>query len=93
MVEGVKTINYMVSSYSIDFNGELPAPESVNESGLQGYSDSWPTNPYAYEPMSQGTGAGEFTYEIDSSAATYTLRGFGEGGKVLTEVTGPLQPE
>ena len=88
--EGIHAIDIAVRSYAVDNNDVYPEPSLVNESGLADYvsgNSPWPTNPYTDQPMSQGTGPGDYAYTL--SADAFELVGYGEGGKAVFTVPVP----
>lgn len=63
--------------------GYGPAVDDALPTGLLAqYVDPWPTNPYTGEPMTQGTGAGDFTF--------YTATSMGDGQEYLGYVQATL---
>ena len=67
-----------------------PAPSQVSQSALGKYLYGyWPTNPYTNQPMAQGAGPGEYTYALGDGGKSYTLVGYGEGGRAVITVGGP----
>ena len=83
--EGVHSIEIGVQSYAIDNAYEnYPKASLVNASDLADYVDNWPTNPYTGQPMTQGTGPGDFSYS--TTGASFEIDGFGKGGEVVVVV-------
>ena len=81
--EGIHTLLVGVQSYAVDNNDLYPDPPMVSQSGMVSELDYWPTNPYTGLPMTQGTGPGDFTYTVSADGASFTLVGYGKGGKVV----------
>ncbi len=90
VAEGLKSIQIGIESLSVDYNDVPPQASDVSATGQVGQLvDHWPANPFTGLPMSQGTGEGDFTCETDSTGATYTLIGYGSGGREVARSTGP----
>lgn len=84
--EGIHSIEIGVQSYAVDYNDAYPDPSTVSESGMSTYLDLWPTNPYTGAPMAQGTGPGDFAYIVSADGKSFTLVGYGKGGKGVITV-------
>ena len=82
--EGILTILLGVHKYAVDNQDTYPDSSLVNASGLADYVSQWPTNPYTGQPMSQGTGPGDFTYAVSNNALK--LVGYGTGGEGVITV-------
>jgi ferric-dicitrate binding protein FerR (iron transport regulator) len=54
--------------------------------GVGTYLTSWPTNPFTRQPMTQGTGPGDFRYTVSADGASFELVGMGEDDSVLITV-------
>jgi hypothetical protein len=53
---------------------------------MASYIDVWPTNPYTGAPMMEGTGPGDFSYEVSPDGTSYRLIGYGTDGKIVMDV-------
>lgn len=84
--EGIHSIQIGVQMYAVDNNDSYPDPSLVSQSGFASYVDFWPTNPYTGLPMAQGTGEGDFAYTVSADGTSFTLLGYGKGGKVVITV-------
>lgn len=82
--EGIHSIQIGVQSYAVDNTDAYPEPSTVNETGMVTYVDYWPTNPYTGGPMAQGTGPGDYSYELSADGTSFTLTGYGKDGPVIT---------
>ena len=82
--EGIHSIEIGVMSYAV-YNADVyPDPSLVNESGMADHVDYWPTNPYTGGPMAQGTGPGDYGYEVSADGMSFTLTGYGKDGAVVS---------
>ena len=86
VTSGVRSIDVGVQSWAVDNGDAYPEPSLVSPSGVGTYLTSWPTNPYTGQPMTQGTGPGDFRYTVSADGASFELVGMGEGGSVLITV-------
>ena len=85
--EGIHSIQIAVESYAADSQeGAYPDPSMVSQSGMASFVDIWPMNPYTGDPMTQGTGPGDFTYTLAADAWSFELVGYGQGGKGVITV-------
>jgi hypothetical protein len=85
--DGIHALQVGVQTWAVDHMGPYPAQVKVQASGrFAKYVETWPTNPYTNLPMTQGTGPGDFEYTSGAQDASYSLVGYGEGGKVLVTV-------
>ena len=100
--EGLHSVQIGIESWSIDHSANYPDTGNVGAGvaeaagvGLERLSP-WPRDPYAAvvtTPMSQGLSAGHFDYAavvVNGANATYTLKAFGAGDKVVTGL--PVRP-
>jgi type II secretory pathway pseudopilin PulG len=86
VISGIRSIDVGVRSWAVDNGDVCPEPSLVSPSGVGTYSTSWPTNPYTGQPMTQGTGPGDFRYTVSADGASFELAGMGEDGSVLITV-------
>jgi hypothetical protein len=82
--EGVHSIQVGVQSWAIDHGDRFPDPATVSRSGFAKYVDPWPVDPYSDQPMTQGTGPGEFSYTVAPDGTSFRLVGYGADGAVIT---------
>jgi hypothetical protein len=82
--EGVHSIQVGVQSWAVDHDDAYPDASQVSMSGLTGYVDVWPTNPFTHLPMDQGTGPGQYSYE--RSAAGFRIIAYGSDGSAVITV-------
>ena len=86
VTSGIRSIDVGVQSWAVDNGDVYPEPSLVSPSGVGTYLTSWPTNPYTGQPMTQGTGPGDFRYTVSADGASFELVGMGEDGSVLITV-------
>jgi len=75
-VEGGELILYFADLWSRRHGGELPtAAQMASDAavGTQAGVSWWPHNPWTHEMMHQGTEWGDFTYEVDPRAGTFSI--------------------
>lgn len=84
--EGVHSLNILIQSWAVDHQDVYPSPFEMNQMTMSGHLDSWPTNPYTGAPMIQGTGPGDFSYEVSPSGRSFRLVGYGEGGEAVIDI-------
>lgn len=87
--EGIHSLQIGVQSWAVDNNDTYPSPSLVNESDLATWATYWPTNPYTGLPMTQGTGPGDVAYTSGADGRSFTLVGYGKGGKAVITVQFP----
>jgi type II secretory pathway pseudopilin PulG len=81
--EGAHSIQVGVQSWAVDHDDTYPDTSQVSRSGLTGYVDIWPTNPFTGLPMDQGTSAGQYFYERTETG--FRMIAFGtDGSPVIT---------
>ena len=73
--EGVHSIQVGVQSWAVDHGDAYPDASQVDASGLAGYVDMWPANPFTDLPMDQGSGPGQFSYEVGATGFRITAYG------------------
>jgi type II secretory pathway pseudopilin PulG len=84
--QGIHSIQVGIESYRIDHDGALPDTTLVNPTGLRGYVDVWPANPYTGSPMVQSPSEGNFTYSVSAERSSFELTGYGDDGVVMIRV-------
>ena len=82
--EGIHSIHISVQMYAVENQDAYPDPSMVSQSGMASYLDYWPTNPYTGSPMAQGTGPGDYSYELNAEGTSFSLTGYGEDGPVIS---------
>ena len=82
--EGIHSIHISVQMYAVENQDAYPDPSMVSQSGMASYLDYWPTNPYTGSPMVQGTGPGDYSYELNAEGTSFSLTGYGEDGPVIS---------
>jgi len=83
--DGILSIQEGIEGYRADA-GEYPADYVVNKKFLGPYVFDWPENPYTHAPMRRGTESGDYDYTCAADRASYSLTGYGEGGKAVIAV-------
>jgi hypothetical protein len=87
--EGVLTIQIGIRAWAVDHGDVYPGAELIDQAHMGRYVPDWPQNPYTGGPMSRGTTAGDFWYEVTPDGSDYRLTGFGQGGREIMSVGGP----
>ena len=83
---GVRNIQVGIQSWAVDHQDRYPSASAVNQGAMSGYIDWWPTNPFRGAPMTQGTQAGDYFYEVAPDGKSFRLVGYGKGGKVIIDI-------
>ncbi len=74
--EGIHSIQVGIQSWAVNNGDVFPTNFEVRQNGaVGGYVDNWPTNPYTGQPMTSGSGPGDFTYTLATDSTSYTLSG------------------
>lgn len=81
--EGVHSIQIVVQSWAVDHDNVYPPASQLNQVAMSDSIEFWPTNPYTGAPMTQGTGPGDFGYEVSPDGRSFRLVGYGENGNVV----------
>ena len=83
---GIRSIDVGIQAWAVDNGDAYPEPSLLSPAGIGMYLDSWPTNPYTGQPMTQGSGPGDFSYTVSADGASFELVGLGEDGSALISV-------
>jgi hypothetical protein len=86
VMEGIHSIQVGIQSWAVDHQDRYPSAFDLSQVPMTSYIDVWPTNPYTGAPMTEGTGRGDFTYEVSPDRRSYRLVGYGEDGKIVIDV-------
>ena len=81
--EGIHSLNVIIQSWAVDHGDVYPSASEMDQMTMSGYADYWPTNPYTGGPMTQGTGPGDYFYEVAPDGTSFLLIGYGEDGKIV----------
>lgn len=81
--EGVHSIQIVVQTWAVDHDNVYPPASQVNQVAMSDSIEFWPANPYTGAPMTQGTGPGDFGYEVSPDGRSFRLVGYGEDGNVV----------
>lgn len=84
--EGIHSIEVGIQSWAVDHQDQYPSAFDVSQATMTSYIDAWPTNPYTDAPMMEGTGPGDFSYEVSPDGMSYRLVGYGADGKIVMDV-------
>jgi hypothetical protein len=84
--EGVRSFQIVVQSWAVDHQDVYPSTFEMNPTAMSDYMDMWPANPYTGRPMTQGTGPGDFSYEVSPDGTSFRLIGYGEDGKIVIDI-------
>jgi len=81
--EGIYSLQVGIQSWAVDHGDVYPSASDVNQMTMLHFIGYWPTNPYTGDPMVQGTGPGDYFYEVAPDGTSFTLIGYGEDGKIV----------
>ena len=84
--EGVHSIQVGVQSYAVDASDKYPPALTVTSANMTAYVDNWPKNPWSNTAMVTGGGKGNFTYNISSDSASFTIIGMGKNNTGILTV-------
>jgi len=83
---GIRAIQAGLEASAADHNDAYPLPSAVTRSSLQHYVGAWPDNPYTGQPMTQGSGAGDFEYSVYDNGLSFDLTGYVANGTAIVRV-------
>jgi hypothetical protein len=84
--EGIHSLEVGIRSWAVDHQNVYPSASEMNSAAMSGYIDWWPTNPYTGAPMMEGTGPGDFSYEVSPDGMSFRLVGYGANGRIVMDV-------
>jgi hypothetical protein len=85
--EGTHSLQVGIQQWALDHQNQYPTALDMNQSAMASYVDPWPTNPYTGAPMAEGTNPGDFSYELSADGRSFRLVGYGEGGKIVIDLS------
>jgi len=74
--DGIRTIHEGIYKWSVDNGNRFPPETEVRPDGGVGTEvDNWPANPFTGQPMTSGSGPGDFTYTVRADSTMFQLTG------------------